>query len=697
MKDENLISLCRNMTDKQPVTVPLSTVVTLIQSDTSARESTEKFRYYESIGLAKEATKEKKNARQFIPSAICEGGTNAANIKSHTGLGMGDIDDLPPECMDRYMELLDKDPYTYLAYITYSGTGIRIIYRTDATDLRQHPGVFDAGNGYFTALLEGHAFDPHCKNLNRKSAICHDPHPIFHADAQIFHVPSAEDIASQAKPQRTKDRTKKKSHTATMAVAAPIIKEMLKAGGKEYAAGCHNDYISCAVYLMNKFGVEQAEIQPWAEENYPDFDTTELASIIQSVYTVHADEHGILKTARNNGSKYARLEDIEQFIHTQAALRYNVILGCNEICWLTEKDKDSRFHEITDRDENTLWNRSIKAGLASGHYTFQSILHSEFVPYYNPMTDYFTHLPKWDGKTDYIRQVSDRVKTNTPELFTRYFRKWFVAMAASLIQTEIVNHTIMVLIGGQGVYKTTFFEKLLPPELHRYFHVKTNARQMDKDDRLTLSESALICLEELDVLTYNELNQIKAIVTIPEIKERQVYARNKELRHHLATFCGTGNNKNFLIDDSGNRRWLNFEALSILNPHTHPLPYEGLYAQALALFETGFQYWFDETEIDELHEHNRAFEAVNIEEELICGHFRLPRPGEKGIFISTAHIWEIIGVCIKYTLNARKITTAMRKLGFEEKRRNNIHGFIVVELTGTEKLDQKKDLPELPI
>lgn len=219
---------------------------------------------------------------------------------------------------------------------------------------------------------------------------------------------------------------------------------------------------------------------------------------------------------------------------------------------------------------------------------------------------------------------------------------------------------------------------------------------MTKDDQLTLSESALICLEELDVLTNNELNQIKAMVTVPEIKERPAYARNKELRHHLATFCGTGNNKNFLIDDSGDRRWLNFEAFSILNPYTHPLPYEGLYAQAFALFEAGFQYWFDEEEISELHEHNHAFEAVNIEEELIGEHFRTPHPGEKGIFMSTAHIWEIIGIYIKYTLSARKITSAMRKLGFEEKRRNNVRGFIVVELTETEKTDQKKDLPELP-
>ena len=39
-----------------------------------------------------------------------------------------------------------------------------------------------------------------------------------------------------------------------------------------------------------------------------------------------------------------------------------------------------------------------------------------------------------------------------------------------------------VLLGPQGTYKTSFMNNLLPPELRRYFCVKTNSQRMTKDD-----------------------------------------------------------------------------------------------------------------------------------------------------------------------------------------------------------------------
>lgn len=136
------------------------------------------------------------------------------------------------------------------------------------------------------------------------------------------------------------------------------------------------------------------------------------------------------------------------------------------------------------------------------------------------------------------------------------FRKWLVAMVASLLDKEVVNNVIMVLIGRQGIYKTTFFNYLLPEELRPYFYTKTNSDTMTKDDRLSLAEYAIICLEEIDSMRTPELNQLKALVTTKTINERAAYSRYKENRAHIASFCGTGNNMQFLTDQTGNRRWL---------------------------------------------------------------------------------------------------------------------------------------------
>lgn len=203
-------------------------------------------------------------------------------------------------------------------------------------------------------------------------------------------------------------------------------------------------------------------------------------------------------------------------------------------------------------------------------------------------------------------------------------------MIAGWIDEGAVNNVILVFIGRQGAYKTTWFNYLLPPELKQYFYTKANARRMTKDDIIALSQYALICYEELDTMSPSELNQLKAVVTMQYTNERAAYGHYAEQRKHINTFCGTGNNPEFLSDPTGNRRWLPYEIESILSPREHPFNYEGIYAQAYALYKSDFRYWFTDEEIEKQNRHNRAFEAPRLEQELVDLYFRKPTEAETG-------------------------------------------------------------------
>ncbi len=133
-------------------------------------------------------------------------------------------------------------------------------------------------------------------------------------------------------------------------------------------------------------------------------------------------------------------------------------------------------------------------------------------------------------------------------LFYEYLKKWLVGMVASWVDPKVVNNVMLVFIGAQGVYKTTWFANLLPPQLRDYFFTKTNSSLMSKDDLLVLSQYGLICWEELDSMQQKELNKLKAAMTMPSINERASYDRYHENRPHVASFCGTGNNVQFLND-----------------------------------------------------------------------------------------------------------------------------------------------------
>ena len=271
-------------------------------------------------------------------------------------------------------------------------------------------------------------------------------------------------------------------------------------------------------------------------------------------------------------------------------------------------------------------------------------------------------------------------------------KKWLVGMVAGWISEDVVNNVILVFIGEQGAYKTTWFNYLLPPQLKQYFYTKTNANRMTRDDLLTLAQYGLVCCEELDTMRPAELNQLKAAVTMPSIDERAAYAHFHEHRKHIASFCGTGNNVSFLSDPTGNRRWLPFEVESIVSPRDHPFCYEGIYSQALALYKSGFTFWFTKEEIQEQNRHNRKFETPRLEHELVDLYFRRPLEHENSMFMTSSRVLQIIGSGITQKLSATRIGMAFSELGFQRVRYHGIRGYLVMQRTAEEIMAYQKSM-----
>ena len=342
--------------------------------------------------------------------------------------------------------------------------------------------------------------------------------------------------------------------------------------------------------------------------------------------------------------------------------------------------------ELTDQHVNSLYCRfCLDTGRQAKISDFYIIIESDFYPEYHPLREYLESLPAWNG-IDYIDQVASMVHVAgcTQEMHNRFFKQWLVAMVAAWLEPDKTNHEILTYIGPQGIYKSTFVRHLLPTELSGYFSTKNFAGRMSKDDRLELTEMALISLEELDSLQSAELNQLKAITTDPMVNERAAFARYKERRAHIASFCGTGNNPRFLTDLTDNRRWLPFLVRDIDSPWTHPMPYDGMYSQAYTLYRTGFRYWFDADDNAELQRHNRQFEEPCMEEELIATYLRVPYGDEVGEFLTATRIIELIGGAVKRPLSAKKVALCMNRLGFEARRIRNVRGWNVVILTGND-------------
>ena len=346
------------------------------------------------------------------------------------------------------------------------------------------------------------------------------------------------------------------------------------------------------------------------------------------------------------------------------------------------------WRDITTADVNDMvCDCSTESGMSISAKEVLAVLQSHRIPEVHPLREYVRHCnPYTPDQPDWIAWLAKQVTVAGAEaeqaLWITCFRKWFVAMVASWLNDDVVNQQVLVLIGKQGIFKTTWLEHLLPPELRAYGCKMANASQLNKDERLRVAEYGLIALDEIDAMGMKELNVMKSLITASDISERAAYGYTKERRIRLASFCASGNKQEFLSDITGNRRWLPFLVTNIQNPFYITLPYEQIYAEARYLVEIGFQYWFDLDDINEIETHNETFRAQENEEQLLAVYFDIPADGY-GQFMTTAEISDklVIKGSIKHPMPLNRLGMILQQQGFRSKRvgKAGTRGWIVRE------------------
>lgn len=705
------------MTCKLPLPGLLEGVANLIRTDEKLAVFTRSYR--------QTGSKTFKNESQlFAVPCLFEGGKGRSNIRQLTGMSLVDFDHAigseergvkSEESISdgewkafvaKELNILKRkaiaDPHTLLCYITMSGNGLRVIFTyeiapefsgvpKDEEEVKKfeayYQQAFYAGNAYYEKLLGAKA-DMQCKNITRLSGLAHDPEVFLRPQSEVTPF-TAEEISTAATAyvkQSKEDKQMQRIQTYFDTLIAP----QLAKAKIEFRSGSHNDYVMRVGYKLAERRFSKKVALRWAMQKFgKDYSDTE--QVINSCFA-NASPHGKQGGSGDNrgDSKTATVEEIKSFLDGHISLRFNEITSRVEYEIPADNTDTHRFMPVNDRIVNSLWSQMSTITRVNIQDMYR-VIESDYVPVFNPFKAYLNNLCKSVGvqdkkqsvgDRDYIQELAQTVRVKGGEqeqkLWHLYLKKWLVGMVASWISEDVVNNVILVLIGEQGAYKTTWFNYLLPPPLKQYFYTKTNANRMSKDDILTLAQYALVCCEELDTMRPAELNQLKAAVTMPSIDERAAYAHYHEHRKHIASFCGTGNNTQFLSDPTGNRRWLPFEVESILSPRDHPFHYEGIYAQALSLYTSGFQYWFTKEEIQELNRHNKQFETPHLEHELVDLYFRRPIDSELGEFISVARALQMISNGISQKLSAVNVGRAFSDLGFKRVRTNSSRGFIVV-------------------
>ena len=385
------------------------------------------------------------------------------------------------------------------------------------------------------------------------------------------------------------------------------------------------------------------------------------------------NESQLKKKKRKN-----QIDTIEAYLSSHYQLRYNIVTSKLEIRKLSNS---TSFVPLTDYQENSLLREILKSNLKCSAALLRSILYSDFSNFYDPFHDYFLHLPLWDGQTDYIEQLAMTVNTTSQELWCNCFKKWLVACVAAVLDNKTVNHTAIILSGGQGIGKTTWMLNLCPPELNDYIFSGT-INPNNKDTLIHLAECMFINMDELENMNRTEIGAFKEIITKSAIRMRRAYGHHIEAFTRRASFMGSVNSSQFLTDTTGSRRFLCFEILSI--NYQHSVDLQMVYAQAYDLFQQGFKFYFDKDEINAISESNEQFQINTVEEELLLTYFQKVALSEATNFLSAAQILNRITERTHVNIATSpgaviRIGKALKKFSFEKRKTDGLYLWAIQE------------------
>ncbi|MBX9808692.1 MAG: virulence-associated E family protein, partial [Flavobacteriaceae bacterium] len=498
------------------------------------------------------------------------------------------------------------------------------------------------------------------KDLTRLCFYSYDENLYYNENAKIFSVTEQE-----KEPKANIERELKRTEPTIVINSDAIYNHCVNFTEKkvQFVNGSRNVFVHQLACNLNRKGVSLQEALGYILTDFG-YDEKEVTQAVNSAYG-NSHEFGknekfeppikpkkeatfsITDTTDDEDEdkpKPTQIDRLELFLSTRYVFRHNMVSGKLEFQYYGKK----KWNVMNDFIENSMLRECLKGRIKTNLSSLRNLLYSDFCVLFNPFEDYFFNLPSYDEKTDYITELANTITTTKQDLWQQCFKKWLVAMVGCVLDDKVINHTVIVFSGKQGLGKTTWVEKLVPKPLKEYLFSGT-INPNNKDTLVQLSECMLINLDELENLNRSEIGSLKEIITKTQIRMRKAYGHNNETMPRRASFAGSVNTAQFLNDSTGSRRFLCFELEGI--KYQHNVDINMAFSQALFLFKSGFRYWFDQEEIKGITANNEQYQLHSPEEELLLTWFE-PCPKEEAIlFLNASQIAAKLAERTKLNLN----------------------------------------------
>ena len=378
--------------------------------------------------------------------------------------------------------------------------------------------------------------------------------------------------------------------------------------------------------------------------------------------------------------------EAELFLRENYLFRRNVLNGKVEFATKPVEGGEAVWKTLTSSALNSIVIRAKREEVCekgSPKTDIVEYVNSDEVDLFNPIADYLSSLPAWDGQ-NHVAQLFERLPGVDSEL-QGYLATWLRSTVAHWLQMDTIhgNECVPTLIGAQGCGKTTFIVRLLPPHLREYYLDHLNlSNKFDKE--IALTNNLLVNLDELDAIRPSQHAALKQTLSKNKVNGRPIYGASQEDRPRYASFVATTNNPHPLTDVTGSRRYI---CLTIPDgmyiDNTGEINYEQLYAQVLyELREQKSPYWFNNAEVARIQELNLKFMEQKDIVDVVNSCFRKPEADEHPHAMNCTHLLQFIRKEYPSIKNrhAEKVALgkAMMELGYEHNTRGGITFYRVI-------------------
>ncbi|WP_252234767.1 virulence-associated E family protein [Clostridium sp. ZS1] len=247
----------------------------------------------------------------------------------------------------------------------------------------------------------------------------------------------------------------------------------------------------------------------------------------------------------------------------------------------------------------------------------------------NPIKTYLTGLT-WDGVQRVETLFIDYFGAEDNKYIRSFTKKWLCGAVARIFVPGIKFDYMLILVGDQGVYKSTMLRKLAKGYFTDSIEKTEGNQAIEK-----IIGAWIIEFGELQAFSKSEINSIKGFISAVEDKARLAYAKTTSYFKRQCVFAGTTNDGAFLRDKTGNRRYwiIDFRKKSqratknVVKDLDKEL--DQIWAEAVHLWKVGIKLYPSNEEQKYLEEYQEDYMETDELEQMISDRFKWDAPKEQ--------------------------------------------------------------------